>query len=133
MKTKKNLVTTEKANRVNWKRFDKEHNLIFPSMLTELKSLKLRRISTITGYRNNNESNEVDENKYYLVGYNGTWKVSKAYKYHGGWEFDIGHYHTGLGMVDFLFEISNLEEYENKPLGRLQSDYDEYGDLIREE
>lgn len=133
MKNKK-LISRDEANRENWKRSDKEHNEIFPSMLTDLSSLKLKRVNVVTGDRNNHYSSDIKENSFYLVGDNGIWYVSKPSKlFHGGWSFNTGWSSVPLGMVDFLFEIKNLANYDPSPLGRVVADFDEYGDLIHDD
>lgn len=131
---KKKLITRDEANAENWRRSDKTHDEIFPSMFTDLKSLKLKRINVVTGDRNNHKSSEVKENSFYLVGDNGKWFISKPSKMiSGGWQFDVGWSSVYLGMVDFLFEIKNLPEYEGNPLGYVSADFDEYGDRIYNE
>ena len=129
MKSKK-IITENDANRENWKRHDKEHNVVFPSMLTGLRSLMIKRIDIRTEDRNNHEHTDVKENKFYLVGHAGRWTISKPKRtYHdNGWEFNVGHYYMGLGMIDFLFEIKNLPEYKENPLGRVEPTDDEYED-----
>lgn len=131
---KKKLITRDEANAENWKRHDETHNNIFPSMFTDLKSLTLKRINVVTGDRNKHQSSEINENSFYLVGDNGRWFISKPSKLnHGGWEFEVGWSRVYLGMVDFLFEIKNLPEYEGNPLGYVSADFDEYGDRIHDE
>ena len=114
-------LSRDDANRINWKRSDREHNEVFPSMFTDLKSLKLKRISTKTGNRNNDKSKDIKRDANYLVGYSGRWTISQPYgNMEKGWEFNVGHYTMGLGMIDFLFEIKNLPEYKDDPLGRVK-------------
>lgn len=130
----KKLRTREEANKINWERSDREHNEIFPKMLTDLKSLKLKRIDVVTGDRNNHKSDLLKKGTFYLVGYSGQWTISKALRMRDGdWEVQTRSYSIGIGMVDFLFEIKSLSEYESEPLGRVESSYDEFGDLIDDE
>jgi len=123
----KRPMTRDRANRINWKRSDKEHNVVFPSMFRDLKSLKLKRISTFTGDRNNHKTEELKADKLYLVGYDGRWFISRAYaSIDESWYFNLHHYNMGIGMIDFVFE-TNLEDYDGEPLGRVSyKDDDEY-------
>lgn len=110
-------------SRINFKRSDKEHSEVFPSMFLDMKSLKLKRIPNWNGDRNNHKSNLINAKSYYLVGYNGTWHLCKARKAYQreDWEFDLKYYNIGLSHLDFVFEIvSDITDYDDKPLGRLR-------------
>ncbi len=131
---KKKLITRDDANAENMRRSDEMHDVIFPAMFTDLKSLKLKRINVVTGDRNNHKCEEIKEDSFYLVGDNGRWFISKPSRLNNnGWQFDVGWSHVYLGMVDFLFEIKNLTGYDGNPLGWVSADFDEYGDRIHDE
>lgn len=133
---KRKLRTRDQVNRLNWKRYDRERQEIFPAMFTDMKSLKLKRIDLRREDRNNHEHNEVKEGKHYLFGYSSRWHVAKAERnYHKtGWQFYVGWGNVDLGWLEFLFEIvGDLPSYDDNPLGRVEHDFDEYGEIIREE
>ncbi len=115
--------TDNDVSRINLKRSDKEHAEVFPSMLLDMKSLKLKRIHNWNGDRNNHKSDAIRKNTYYLVGYSGHWHLCKAHKAYQreDWEFDLKHYSIGFSQLDFIFEVvSGLEDYNDKPLKRLK-------------
>lgn len=125
--------TRDEACTENWKRYDEERNVVYPSMLTNFNSLSLRRIDITGKDRNNHESSDIDKTKYYLIGYSGQWKISKAYRdyWDKGWQFDVGSYRTGLRLLDILFELVDMPSYESDPLGRVEPEYDEEDDDAR--
>jgi len=118
----KKVISEEQANRENWKRYDLERNVEYPKMLPDLKSLELKRIDLRHKNRNNHESKEIRLGNWYLVGYSGAWKISKAKRnyWDTGWEFFIGSHFIDLRSIDILFEIENMPTYTSCPLGRVE-------------
>lgn len=113
----------EKNQRENLRRWQEESN-IFANMELFSSGLELQRIN-ISGDRNNHRHDEIKPNVFYLVGYNKRWYIATAREQHFGWTLDIGLYAVQLRNADFLFEITNLTEYNNRPLGMLPT-YDEH-------
>jgi len=99
----------------------------FPSMFTRMNELSLKRIDIARSDPNDNRCSDINPDKYYLVGYSGHWTISKPMVVSNslfrnktpGWAFDVGWHTSGLGFLDFLFEIENDISYEKNPLGYL--------------
>jgi len=108
--------------KANNKRMEEEKAVIFPTMFKQLNSLRLKRIDLSKNDFNNHEHKDVIKGRYYLVGARGYWVIAKSDRnyWDKGWTFSTDMMDNELGHIDFLFEISNLENYEKAPLGRLE-------------
>lgn len=101
---------------------------IFPSYFNDLDSLQLKRIDLSRQKDcNDHENSDIIHGNTYLLGKSGQWYLSIATRnYHkNGWQFSLGGYYATLGMIDFLFEVTNLPVYENLPRFKYEEEDDE--------
>lgn len=115
------MTTYKEANRANLKIWQKEPEA-FAEMLLDFDSLQLKRID-ILGDRNNHKHDGLNEKKQYLISYGGKWYLASALSHDSKrWTFWLGSHSTDLRGVDIVFEVINLPEVEEHPLGKVVQD-----------